>query len=258
MVLGEMWREVNGRRMFARTAGLREHAGPAVVLVHGLGVSGRYMIPTARALAPRVPVYVPDLPGFGQSEKPERVLNTAELADNLAAWMDAADLSEAVLVGNSFGCQILLEFALRHPARAKRLVLQGPTMDRHARTTWQQFGRLLVDTFREPPTQPLVVFFDYLVCGPVRFWRTFRIALADRPEEKLARVGVPTLVVRGSRDPIVSQRWAEEMAAGLPCGRLVIIPGGPHTVNYARPADFVRVMLPFLDAEKAPPEQAPW
>jgi pimeloyl-ACP methyl ester carboxylesterase len=41
--------------------------GPAVVLVHGLGLSGRYMLPVAEPLAPRYPVYMPDLPGFSAS-----------------------------------------------------------------------------------------------------------------------------------------------------------------------------------------------
>lgn len=54
-------------------------------------------------------------------------------------------------------------------------------------------------------------------------------------------------MVRGSRDPIVPQRWAEEVARLLPRGRLEVIPGGPHVVNYTVPAEFVRVIRPFLE-----------
>jgi pimeloyl-ACP methyl ester carboxylesterase len=52
-----------------------------VVLVHGLGLSGRYMLPTAEHLAPHFPVYVPDLPGFGDSEKPAQTLDVPALAE---------------------------------------------------------------------------------------------------------------------------------------------------------------------------------
>ena len=58
--------------------------GPPVVLVHGLGLSGRYMLPVADRLAPRYPVYLPDLPGFGDSAKPARALDVSGLADALA------------------------------------------------------------------------------------------------------------------------------------------------------------------------------
>ncbi len=57
---------------------------------------------------------------------------------------------------------------------------------------------------------------------------------------------VPTLVVLGSRDAIVPQRWAEEAIRSLPMGRLVVIPGSAHAVNYSSPLELTRVILPFL------------
>ena len=56
------------------------NGNPAVVLVHGLVVSSRYMVPTAELLAAHYRVYAPDLPGFGKSYKPPRVVNVAELS----------------------------------------------------------------------------------------------------------------------------------------------------------------------------------
>ena len=72
-----------------------------MVLVHGLGVSSRYMLPTLALLAPRARVFAPDLPGFGHSTKPPHTLSLAELADSLADWMSATGLDRAVLLGNS-------------------------------------------------------------------------------------------------------------------------------------------------------------
>ena len=56
----------------------------------------------------------------------------------------------------------------------------------------------------------------------------------------------PTLVVRGSRDTIVPEGWAREVAALLPRGRYAEVPGGPHCVNYTTPGRFTRRAMAFL------------
>jgi pimeloyl-ACP methyl ester carboxylesterase len=205
------------------------------------------MVPTAVRLARHYRVYAPDLPGFGHSDKPRQALDIPELADALVAWMDAAGLERAPLVGNSLGCQIIVDAAIRYQDRLASLVLQGPTMDRHARTLRQQLCRGLLDVLREHPSQPLVQTRDYAKFGLRRSLRTFRFAARDRIEDKLPLVQQPALVVRGERDPIVSQRWVEEVTRLLPSGRLVVIPGAPHTLNYSTPQAFVRVLRPFLE-----------
>lgn len=221
---------------------------PPVVLVHGLGVSSRYFIPTARLLAREYRVYAPDLPGSGRSGRTRRIPDIDGLADALAGWMRATGLASALLIGNSLGCQTIVALALRHPDLVARAVLIGPTMDRHARSTLRQFWRLLVDSTREAPTQPLLTLLDYWITGPYRTWRTLQYGLGDPLEAKLPQLRFPVLVVRGARDPIAPQDWAEELARLLPCGRLVVIPGGAHTVNYSTPHRLVRALRPFLRA----------
>src|SRR3712207_7271813 len=54
-----------------------------------------------------------------RSDKPRRVLPIPELADALAAWMEAAGLRRTSLVGNPLGCEILVELALCHPERSE-------------------------------------------------------------------------------------------------------------------------------------------
>ena len=227
------------------------YAGPdsavPIVLVHGIGVSGRYLLPTARLLGGRHAVYVPDLIGFGKSSRPRHALTLVEHAEVLAQWVRGAGLPPAVFVGNSAGCQVLVELAARHPALVERLVLTGPTVDAHARNFWRQLGRLLADTVREPLALVAIIAADYASAGSRRVLLTALDALRDRPEEKLPRVQAPTLVVRGERDALVSQRWAEEVAGHLPRGRLVVVPGAPHAVNYAAPSALVREILAFLD-----------
>ena len=252
--LGSRWIVVNGLRIHVRASlhSTATAARPSVLLVHGQVISSLYMVPTAERLAPFFPVVAPDLPGFGNSQRPPRALNVPELADSLVACMDVLGLGRAVLVGNSLGCQILIDLAVRYPGRAEGVVLAGPTIDPEARTAPQQIARWLHDSMYERPSLALAHLRDYYKAGVARGLRTFRYALADRIEEKLPRVHVPALVVRGEHDPIVPQRWAEEVTRLLPQGRLVVIPGGSHCVNYTTPRRFARVLRAFLNSESEP------
>jgi 2-hydroxy-6-oxonona-2,4-dienedioate hydrolase len=238
-------RIVGGRRMFERYA--ERDGAPVVVLVHGIGVSSRYFLPTAGRLAARCSVYAPDLPGFGRSGGLPGRPTVERLAQALEAWLDAAGLARPDLfLGNSFGCQLLVELAARSPERVARLVLVGPTIDRRARSLSREAARLALDLTREPPGLLAVEAVDYTL----HLWKSglagFVEMLRDPVEAKLPHVQAPTLVVRGSRDPIVPRAWAEEVAAALPRGRLAEVAGAPHAVNYAAPDDLVRLTLGFL------------
>jgi 2-hydroxy-6-oxonona-2,4-dienedioate hydrolase len=191
-------------------------------------------------------VFAPDLPGFGRSPKPWRVLSLTELADTLAEWLQAARLTRPTLVGNSFGCQIIIDLAVRYPALLAGAVLNGPTVDPQARTYKGQLARWVSNAPHEAPSQLGVLAADYLQSGMRRLVGTLREAMTDHVEGKLMHVAVPTLVVRGSRDPIVPQRWAEELTRMLPRGHLVVIPGSGHTTNYTAPLEMSRVMREFL------------
>jgi 2-hydroxy-6-oxonona-2,4-dienedioate hydrolase len=220
---------------------------PPVVMVHGLGLSGRYMMPTAALLALRFAVRVPDLPGFGDSGKPRRVLDVPGLAAGLAAWMDAAEVGPAVLVGNSHGCQIIGELAARRPDLVARAVLQGPTAPPGERTWLQQFVRWRQNAPYNPPELTPLSYEDYRKAGYLRTLLTFRYSLQDRLEDKLGRITAPTLVVRGQHDPICREGWAERVAAGLPDGRLVIVPGVAHTLCYTSPVELASVCRAFIE-----------
>lgn len=243
------WTHAAGGWMHVRQGAVGQGGdAPAVVLVHGSVISSSYMAPTARMLAPSCCVYAPDLPGFGWSFRPPRALDVPGMAGALAAWMDAIGLPEAVLIGNSLGCQVVAELAVRFPSRVTRAVLVAPTIDPSARTFPRQLARWLMDCPLEHPSLGLLLLRDCLLSGPFRLVPTIRHMLRDRIEEKLPRMGAPTLVVRGGRDPIVPQRWAEEAAGMLPDGRLVVLPGGAHCLNYSSPERLVRVVRPFVEA----------
>ena len=239
---------VNGLRLNAFVSKNADFAGKLpVVLVQGLGISAGYMIPTMSEMAQYAKVFALDLPGFGDSEKPKHIFNIAELADVLADWMKASGIERAVLVGHSFGSQITAEFALRHAAMIERAVFAAPTFDRRARSFLRQFGRLVWNSRNEPFSLILLAVKSYFKFGFRRELQTLQMGLADRIEEKLPQIRIASLVVRGEMDTVVPQPWAEEVAALLPDGKLTVIAGGTHGVNYNSPQKFAAAIREFLD-----------
>jgi 2-hydroxy-6-oxonona-2,4-dienedioate hydrolase len=254
-ILESQWRMVGDLAVHARVADRVPSWFPTVVLVHGLGVSSRYMAPLARELAPFYRVFALDLPGFGRSEKPARPLGLVELAEAVASFMRTTGLRAATVVGNSYGCQIAMELAARRPRLVERLALVGPTTDPARRTRFQHVARLLLDATREPISLLGIAVSDYVRCGPRRILHALDEALAHPLEDQLSRVLAPALVVRGMRDPLVSAAWAEELASELPAGRLVVVPGVAHAAHYAAPRSVARTIRRFVD-EQAPAQIA--
>lgn len=248
--LDVVWTEVNGLRIYGRvSSACDDTALPPVVLVHGLSASSRYMLPAARALAPYCRVYVPDLPGFGYSQKPPRVLDIAGLGDALAAWTRAMGLERAVFIGNSLGCQKICNLALDHPDLIDSAIFIGPSMDPQA-SSWREFFRLAKDLlFLEPLPFLVVAALEFAHAGPWFAQRTFHYGLNDDVLGKYARMQVPTLVVRGERDPIAPVRWTDQLLDLLPRAEpLLTIPGTGHCPHHSAPETFVEAVLPFLRA----------
>jgi 2-hydroxy-6-oxonona-2,4-dienedioate hydrolase len=241
-------RGVTSRRFVA--GGLGIHAwtageGEPVVLVHGFGVSGRYMLPLARSLARWFFVIVPELPGSGRSQKPPTPLGIGGLAEALAGYLDVLELERPAFVANSMGCQVITELAVQLPDRAGPLTLVGPTVDPDQRRARHQVLGGVRDLAREPLSLLTHPAQDGMK-GIRTLLATARSALADRIEDRLPLIEQPTLVVRGSQDPFVSPAWADRVAALLPRSRLVVVPGEPHAVHYTRPdlvGELVRELL---------------
>ena len=258
--LDSRWVEVGGLRMHARAATDAANAGALpVVLVHGLVVSSRYMIPLAERLAERAHVYAPDLPGFGKSDHPEYPLNIAGLADALAGWMRATGIPRAALIGNSMGCQVIAEMALRYPALVARAVLIGPTTDRRGRNVLEQLRRLLAAAPYEAPGLLGVQLRDTWSAGLREALATARYAIEDRIESKLPALTMPVLVVSGEYDSLAPPHWAAELAGLLPHGQLHIFAGGGHALNYSVPDQLLELIAPFLNqppAIKVPDDDA--
>src|SRR3954451_14690397 len=232
--LGDGWvaerLQVGGSSIYCR----RSTRGDGVPLVHlhGFAISGAYLMPTARALAERGVNLVPDLPGYGRSERRERVLDIPALAETTLEILDRLDIDKAVLVGNSMGCPISLEVAHRAPERVHRLVLVSPAGGLHNQPLGRALGQLARDVLRERPSMFPVALPDYVRFGPVNGLRLFRQLTRFPSMERLLDTPVPTLAVLAVRDPLMPPPHRVREVARLAPEHLTVavMDGAAHAV----------------------------
>ncbi|MEV8213813.1 alpha/beta fold hydrolase [Leifsonia sp. NPDC077715] len=198
--LAERWTTVDGVDVFYRES-VSPPDAPAMMHVHGFGLSGRYLLPTAERLADDFHTLVPDLPGFGRSGRAPHGLDIPDLAHAAARFLDDRGIEKVTLVGNSMGCPVILEFAHHYPERIERAVLVSPAGGVHNQPLRRAVGQLSRDGVREPPRMVTVAAPDYLRFGVPSTVRMFR-ALTQYPSlSRLLDLRIPTLVVVGERDP---------------------------------------------------------
>jgi pimeloyl-ACP methyl ester carboxylesterase len=188
-----------------------------------------------------------DLPGFGLTRGPPQALDIRGLSLALAAWLRATGRGPVALLGNSMGCQVVVDLAVHSPQLLGSVVLNGPTFQAGARSLPRQAARLLRDAPQERPTLAIALARGYARCGLPRAAATFRYALHDPLERKLDHVHRSAVVVRGSRDPIVPLAWAQAVAERLPRGRLAQVPGAGHTLNYSAPTELAGITRTLLE-----------
>jgi 2-hydroxy-6-oxonona-2,4-dienedioate hydrolase len=237
---------VDGRRWTARTRLGSGGARPAVVLVHGFGVSSAYFERLAARLGRDFDVYAPDLPGHGASAAPERDFDIAWYAERLLAWLRSIPLRRVLLIAHSMGSQVAAELTARDPSVVERLVLIGPTLDTKAQSALRIAARLLAGGFEEKPSMLSMVVRDYLHMAP-RLWREFRAMRAHHIEAPLARVGVPVLLIRGDNDRVAPHAWLEKLQRVTRDARIATVPNAGHAPQFSDVESLLSVLLPFLN-----------
>lgn len=245
--LAERWTTVDGVDVFYRES-LAPPGAPAMMHVHGFGLSGRYLLPTAERLGDGFHTLVPDLPGFGRSGRPGAPLDVPGLANAAARFLDDRGIGTATLVGNSMGCPVICEFAYHHPERIERAVLVSPAGGIANQPLRRAIGQLGVDGIREPPAMVRVATPDYLRFGVPSTVRMFR-ALTQYPSlERLLALSIPTLVVIGSRDPLMPppRRVAEVASQTDNHVLLVVIEGAAHAINFSHPDELSHIIRLFM------------
>jgi pimeloyl-ACP methyl ester carboxylesterase len=246
--LGEFTTRLDGLRFFYRASTVRPPSGaPAIVHVHGFGISGTYLTPTASRLAPFFRTYVPDLPGFGRSQHPRHPLGIPALADAIARFMDLVGLDRATLLGNSLGCPITAAFATAHPDRIERAILVSPAGGPHNRPIVKGVAQLALAGLREPLGMAPIAVNDYLHYGLIQTYDLFKSMIAFPIVERFLGLDLPMLVVLGDRDPLVSERRIRFGVSQLPAATLVSIDGAAHAINYSHPEQLANVVRAYMD-----------
>ncbi|WP_188037049.1 alpha/beta fold hydrolase [Actinotalea sp. JY-7885] len=212
-------------------------AMPPVVLVHGIGVSGRYFEPLARELARTGPVLVPDLPGFGASRWTGATLGIAEHARVVTELVAREGWSGVVLVGHSMGTQVVTEAAAASPGLASAVALFGPVTEPGARSAVRQGLRLLRGTRHETPRANWTVFSDYFRAGPRRYLATLPHMIDYPLEDRLAELVVPVLLMRGGKDPVAQPQYLEGLARRALDARIAEAAGAGHVLMMRRPGE---------------------
>lgn len=240
------------RRVEGRSVHIRRSVGGSgvpVVHIHGFAISGAYLMPTARVLAPGRVNVVPDLPGYGRSERRDRVLDIPALAAALLGILDALDIDRAVLVGNSMGCPIGLEVAHEAPERVDRLVLVSPAGGVQNQPLPRALGQLALDVVRESRRMAPVALPDYLRFGPVDGLRLFHELTLFPSLERLLHTPVPTLAVLGGRDPLMPTPSRVREVARLAPEHVTValVEQAAHAVNFSHPEALAQAIEAWLD-----------
>jgi pimeloyl-ACP methyl ester carboxylesterase len=249
------WVIANGLPMFHRSNLDAGAAADAMVHVHGFGISGTYLEPTAALLAPHHRTFVPDLPGMGRSIRPEPGLDLPGLARALMAYCDAVGVERPILVGNSLGCPIIIEVATTFPDRIERAVLVSPAGGPNNQPLGRAIGQMAMDGLREPLSMLPIATRDYLRFGALRSLSLFRAMTRYPTLERLPHLVVPTLVIAGLRDPMVRIANAPRLHV-LPHVDAVTVPGA-HALNYSNPQLIAELIEAYLAGEPLTTETGP-
>ena len=243
--------EVEGHNVFYRQSTDVPGALP-IVHVHGFGISGAYLMPTARKLASRATNVVPDLPGYGKSENWGYTLGIPALAVALLHILDELGLEKVVLVGNSMGCPISLEVAHAAPDRVDRIVLVSPAGGIHNQGLGRAVRQLAQDGARENRRMARVAVPDYLRFGPVNTFQLFSEMTRFPSLERLLKTQVPTLAVIGSKDPLMPPpaRVREVSRLASDHTTVALIEGAAHAINFSHPGELSHVITSWLDGRE--------
>jgi len=218
---------------------------PIVVLVHGVGMGQQYFSLLRHALSAELDVIAVDLPGFGDSPRPESGRPLPELADLLADGLRSLVDEPVVALGHSMGAQIVAELAARHPELVTRVVLLAPTVNPEERSGWMQPWRLLQDVSNDSPVVSMVGLRLYAQAGVRWYLRELRSMLDHDLREVLPRVQQPTLVIRGEEDRVVPAAWASEVRDLLPHGELRIARGKGHEAMLTGADPLATIVMEF-------------
>ncbi len=210
--------------------------GFPLLLLHGNGEDGTYFVHQMEAFSRDHRVIALDTRGHGQSPRGTAPFTLDQFAVDLLAFMDRQRLDRADILGFSDGGNIALLFALRHPERVGRLILNGANLDPKGVKAYVQLpivlGYRIASRSKTLKGRARAELLGLMVNEP-------HISPAE-----LTGLTMPVLVIAGTRD-IIREDHTRLIADSIPGARLALIPGDHFIANKA-PAAFNEAVRRFF------------
>lgn len=219
--------------------------GEPLLIIWGIGGGiPPFVDRLAESVAGRYRIIVFDNRGSGRTDKPDIPYSIEMMAEDTTGLMDAIGIRRAHILGISTGSRIALALAARYPGRVQSLVLNvaaARSPDREDKDAAGAFERL-----RAAMTQP--GFMEKMLVYPptiASFLRQFEALQEFDGRPLLGRIRAPVLVVNATRDLSTPIRYAEELKAGIPGARLILV-DRDHLFARTDPDLLIRPALDFL------------
>ena len=250
-----------------------ERSGPVVVLIHGYTDSARDWVPMLPYLSKHYRLILVDIRGHGQSSKPECCYTRLDFAYDIKLLLDALGVQKADIVGHSLGSIIAQTFAEYWPERTARVVLissTGGTPPGPRKKPAFDFAAE-IRKLKEPidPDSPFMIAWwdsptpvdpDFIrrqrkdAAGiPLRVW----LAVLDEAlpadnvygdlQSTLPRLKAPTLLIWGSKDPIMEPDVRQSLRDALPNAKVKIFEGLGHNPFWEDPRGVAEAVNSFLN-----------
>src|SRR5215217_5766316 len=251
---------VNGMQMYYEVSG----AGDPLIVLHGAYMN----IPTMGAIIPRLAqthkVYALEFQGHGRTNDIDRPITYPNLADDVAAFMDAVGIAKAGVFGDSMGSVAGLQLAIRHPAKVSKLVFASGSYD--SKGFQPEFAAMIPSmTVEMFVGMPLAADYKKLAPNPNGFPELVRklIALEREPmswEAEVKALKTPVLIITGDADVVTLEHSvalfrllgggvAGDMGKPLAASRLAVLPATAHTAVITQPDLLHAFIEPFLKGQ---------
>ena len=269
--------EIKGLTVHVKTMG---HGGPVFVLLHGFGASLYSWQAVMEPLSQYGTVIAYDRPAFGLTERPmtwtsENPYSSQASMDLLLGLLDHFNVQKAILVGNSAGGTVSMQFTLQHPERVQALILVDPAVyEGGGGPSWlrpfyktpqmNHLGPLIVRSIQnrgldlikmawyDPSKITQETWADYTRPLKSDNWdrALWYFTAASQPSslpERLGEFTLPVLVLTGDTDKIVPTDNSIRLAGALSNAPLVIIPQAGHVPQEEQPDLFMQAVGDFLN-----------
>jgi len=237
-----------------------------LVLIHGLGASAERWDQVIPLFADEFRVVVPDLIGFGYSDKPLVDYTTEFFSEFLEKFLIAAGIKQPNLIGSSLGGQIIAEYATSHSQEIQKLVLVAPSgvmkkstpaLDAYIMAALYPNEQSAKNAFELMEGSGKNVN-EKIVNGFVERMRLPNAKLAfmstllgiknsELVMSKLKTISVPTLIIWGSNDPVIPIQNADSFVSTIQDCRFFRMDGCGHTPFVQNPYLFASKVLEFLN-----------